>query len=865
MSINQVNPNDIKTVTVLKDAAAAAIYGARAAHGVILITTKTGKGKMKFTYKGNYQVRSLTRMPETINSVAYVELAKKAGIVNPWYKSDYVKYMKLHMENPDKYPNLMMGSNGRYIHVSNTNWVKETLKEASSSQSHNMSVSGGNDRNSYYASVGYFSQDGMFKKGNDKFERLNTNLKVNTKVNERLSFDFNVQYNRTNIDRPYSYRRNVFADIYQTATTRINIHNQKKIWMWNPNLGENGDFEIQDWKPSGRYAIDNNPNAYLDKGGRDIYVLQNLWLTIGNKIKIIDGFNIVSKFSYNSYNGRNDWHHKKIDFEMSNPNHVINYTSSPDSYHKSTSNNNYYVFDTYAEFSKDLFNIHSFKFMAGYNQEFKEYSSHRSSGKDLLVADFPALDLTMGDKTIDGGKSEWAVRGSFFRFNYRLLDRYLLEVNGRYDLTSKFPEKRRAGFFPSSSFGWRISEEPFLKPMKKYISNLKLRASYGVLGNQNVSNYAYVSTMGTRNEITYLINNDKPNGVTPGGLAAPDDITWEETATKNLGINLGILKNRLNINFDYFVKDISNLLKSKEFPNLLGTSPPKVNSAEIQTKGFELELSWQDKIGSDFSYYIKTNLSDFTGEITKYENKSGSLSDYYEGKEIGEIWGYGVDGLFQSDEEAKEAFQGGSHDQSRFNGSAWRAGDVKYSDLNGDGKINNGKSTLEDHGDLKVIGNSTPRYRFGINSGFQYKEFDFNIFFQGVGKRDFWPTGLNFWPFDSKYQGIVKETIKDVWSEDNRGGYMHRLSINNGMNRVRNSRYLQDGKYIRLKSLTIGYNLPKLYCEKFGLNSFRLYLTGENLWEATALDVDSMDPEGSSSGKMYPFQRVLSFGINIGI
>jgi len=469
------------------------------------------------------------------------------------------------------------------------------------------------------------------------------------------------------------------------------------------------------------------------------------------------------------------------------------------------------------------------------------------------------ISATTGTQTAGGGKSQMSLRGGFYRLSYRYDDRYLLELNGRYDGTSRFPKADRFGFFPSFSAAWRVSEESFMDDVD-FLDNLKLRGSYGSLGNQNVPYYAYITTMGN-GLANYMMGGDKIPYVSSSGLVSPT-LTWETVSTKNIGVDLGLLNNKLTANFDAYIRETKDMLMNKTYPSILGTTAPKQNAANLETRGWEFRISYADRNGKDWSYEVGFNLSDWMSEITKYENPTGRYSDYYIGKKIGEIWGFETVGIIQDEEELQSM-----EDQSKI-GSGWKVGNIRYKDLDDDGKITTGNNTISNPGDKKIIGNSTPRYSYGMQINLTYKNLALRTFFQGVGSRDFSPPNQDwqwFWPFSS---GVIdKRNIEMSWSEDNRDAYFYKPELFSGKNRQPQTRYLQDASYIRLKNISLNYTLPKQALSFIGFKSrqsVQIYLTGMNLWEYSKIK-EPFDPEYVFSGTMtpYPLQRTYSIGAKL--
>ncbi len=512
--------------------------------------------------------------------------------------------------------------------------------------------------------------------------------------------------------------------------------------------------------------------------------------------------------------------------------------------------------------------------MVGFNQEWGRNNRVFAQARQLVTPLVPDLNTTVGTQQTGGGKDQITLRGFFYRLNYSFMDKYLLEANGRYDGTSRFPTDSRFGFFPSVSVGWRISNEGFLAGTRTWLDNLKLRASYGELGNQTILNsngsqnwYPYIATLGIGQSNYIMAGTNRTPYVSPAGLVSPD-LTWETVVTKNIGVDITMLNQRFDVSFDAYIRDTRDMLTDVTYPEILGVAAPKANSADLRTSGWELSVTWRDKIGQDWQYGLNLALSDNKSEITKYDNPTGSLNEHYVGKIMGEIWGYVTEGIFQSDEEVA------SHANQAQLGANWRAGDIKYKDLNNDGKITAGSNTLADPGDRKLLGYSHPRYAFGINPDLSYKNFTLNVFFQGLF-RDYLPENGNwkaFYPYNAGH--MENYYITESWSEDNRDAYFAAPTI--GTNTKKNiqpqSRYVQNGAYIRLKNLTLNYNIPQEWVGKFGISNASVYFAGMNLWEYTKMhkpidpEVEFSDATGEERNDLtqeYYFQRTFSLGVKV--
>lgn len=611
----------------------------------------------------------------------------------------------------------------------------------------------------------------------------------------------------------------------------------------------------------------NNAYSLLKDGGRNKYDKHDIWLTASADLNILKGWKAHVDFNYNLNYKKASEHSKPIKFFDGSFNETYGRTST-NYYKMSNYNTSYYSFNAYTDYENTFAEKHYLKAMIGFNQELTKYSTFSGQRNDILNENLPSLSLGSGTHTVSQNGYEWALRGAFFRVNYIYNDRYLFEVNGRYDGTSRFPSDNRFVFLPSFSGAWRISEEGFMKNTRSWLDNLKLRATYGILGNQMISSsdwsgntkyYPYIPFMSNGTSQYWLFGDEYATTINPGNLIS-SDLTWEKVTTVNVGLDATFLNQRLDMSFDYYVRTTSDMLIKATYPDVLGTTAPPANSAELKTRGWELSINWRDRIGKNFGYELGFVLSDSQAEVTKYNNPTGAISTYYEGHKIGEIWGYKTEGLFQSDEEAAAWY-----DQSDIKNVEWGAGDIKFKNLNDDEKIDDGNGTLDNHGDMVIIGNTTPRYQYGITANLTYKDFYLNIFMQGVGKRDFWPGDESFWPAATQYYNAQKWHIEDSWTPNNPNAYFPIARATDARNRgVKTDRYLQNASYLRMKNLTFGWNLPKQWISKVFLSGASVYVSGENLFEFTKVK-GPYDPEAArGNGTMlYPFMRTYSFGINL--
>lgn len=580
------------------------------------------------------------------------------------------------------------------------------------------------------------------------------------------------------------------------------------------------------------------------------------------KITPIKGLVINADYTWNFYGKSSNQHVQNFYDYTAVPGTENYYPWTNPSSVTVTNNDDYYnAFNAFAEYTFSLKEKHNFKVMVGYNQENKHKKYHYAGRKNLIDSSNPSLNLAYGDMAMNGSETHWSVNGFFARINYDYKGKYLLELNGRYDGSSKFPHGDRYAFFPSASVAWRVSEEKFWEPIRGWFDNFKLRASYGSLGNQALDesrygNFPYLATYGINTKYGALLNGTRPVAVSVPGLVSAS-FTWETVNQIDFGFDASFFGGRLNTSFDWYRRNTKDMLTAGQaLPAVLGTSVPQENAADMKTVGWEVSLEWNDRLSNGFGYHIKGVLSDYQASITKFSNPTKLLGTHYVGEKLNEIWGYVSNGLFQSDEDAKAA------DQSYLSGGSWGAGDVKYEDLNNDGKIDIGKNTLDDSGDRKIIGNSTPRYSYGITAGFDYKGFDFEMFWQGIGKRDYWLGGSQFWGFTDEWCTPLTSSL-DYWTEDNRDAYfprLHHYGVNGGNHQV-STRYLQNAAYLRLKNVVLGYTIPRSITEKVKISRLRVFVQGENLLTFTPL-IDSYDPE-TLNNMTYPINKKISVGLNL--
>ncbi len=848
MDPNLISPSDIESVTILKDAASAAIYGARAAYGVILITTKSGKkDKPVISFSTLFSSNSPTSKIDFIDTkdrIAYMNEASMRVNGRNYFDDLTMEAMMAYYNDPSK-PNSFVhpSSKDEWRGVANTNWEDVLMNKSYPMQQHTASITGGSEKFDYYSSFSFIKQDGLANKDlfDEYYKRYNFMTNLNYHIKEWITVGTKVSINNGNKHFPPNdpQFRNSFPEdgtIYQT-----NVYSTQPVRDPNGNWGHEGSIF--------------NPAQMLSEGGYQTRHVNDMWMTGLVKLTPVKEVSINVDYSFNNKATKEMSYLAKQPF-YNVAGEIMGYYggSNPNRVTRTNYDDRYYVFNAYADYTKTFAEKHYFKAMLGFNQEHAQYNSVSAERRNLIINEVPYINLASGDRFAYDGINEYAIRGAFSRINYSYADRYLVEFNGRYDGTSKFAQRDRFAFFPSVSVGWRVDNEPFFEPIKKTINQLKFRASYGNLGNQNIDlYYPYIATM-TAAEVNYLINGDRPMSVYAPGLVS-STLTWETVTQKNFGVDFGFLDNRLNGSFDFYTRDTKNMLtKSQTLPAVLAVTEPQANAADLRTKGFDLTLNWNDQVG-DFRYGFTGILSDYLAKITRFSNPSGLISDYYEGADMGNIWGLTTGGLFQTDAEALAL------DQSNINGRKRQAGDLWMVDINGDGKITRGAQTLSNPGDMSIIGNNTPRYSFGLRTNLAWKGFDMDIFFQGVGKRDLVISNLYYLTqYSNEWVGIPKVAM-DYWSPENPDAFFPRPIIAGAADITTvQTRYLQNAAYLRLKQLTLGYTLPQELTQKISSDRIRVFFTGSNLWTLTKM-IKISDPE-LAGPSAYPMFRSFSFGAN---
>ncbi len=864
--INALNPQDIDNISVLKDAAASSIYGSRAPFGVVLVTTKKGKaGKAGINISANLRSSGPVLLPEMMDSytfATYLNDARFNSGQGAFFTTERIQRIKDFIDGkitttliprPGQ-PNLW--GDGYFEGNDNVDWYRAIYKTHTPSQEYSVNASGGSENVTYYLGGSFLDQTGLIKLGGDHFKRYNSTAKISGVLTDWASVEYIGRFSREEFERP-SY-----------MTNDLNWNIARQGWPVLPLYDNNG------------YLYDApSPALFLRDGGRGEKqtdaVIQQLRLTI----EPLKGWKIIGDINYSITDEFYHWDlQKTYNHDVKGDPYIVSKTSEV---HEQASRTNYSNSNFYTEYSRSL-GSHNLKILVGMQSELEKTRYFAATRVGVIIPLLPVINLTSGTdysgKTVPPGvwgeRQHWATSGYFGRINYNYKERYLVEANLRYDGSSRFRSDKRWVYSPSASAGWNIAREEFWKPMENLISMLKIRGSYGVLSNQNTNNwYPTYRTMpiGISNG-AWLVNGVRPNTASAPGLIS-SSLTWEKVRTWNAGVDLSMLKNRLSVTSDFFTRYTDNMIgPAPELPVILGTDVPKTNNTDLKTSGFELDLAWRDRLQNGFGYGIHLLLSDSRTKITKYPNPTGKLNTYVSGRMMGEIWGYETIGIAKTQEEMDAHLTSLPEGGQNALGSNWKAGDIMFKDLNGDHKINGGATTMADHGDWKVVGNNTPRYLFGIDLEAQWKGFDFRSFFQGVLKRDYFQDSFYFWGTSSSIwsTGGLKEHA-DYFRDDpdhplglNLDAYYPRPLFSD-KNQQYQTKYLQDASYIRLKNIQIGYTIPQSVTRKAGIQRFRIYVSGENIWTLSGMK-SMFDPEtidGGWGGSVYPLSKVYSLGINI--
>ena len=931
--LSYVNPDDIQDISVLKDAASSAIYGTRAAFGVILITTKgaQNKDRVSVNYSNNFAWSQATTLPTLACNVDQMKSAMETTYrgngdreIFGLYFTDLLPYMeKWAAQHNGPYTDVVElkpyvdDNNVGDYYVKDGVWMryadwdvgKTLFNNAAPSQKHNLSIDGTSGKTSYRLSFGYDKKQGLMEYNPDKVRRYMANANISTEITSWLKAGTRISF--TNRDYRDYRSPNLNRNPYQYA------------WRWPAFFENYGYINDENGTPIyTRSAIGYQINSPIDKT-----VTTQTRLQAWASADITKDLNLYADFTYMLYNTNsrssaapyymwNTWTTKA-------PAKWSPYSQETSYAAHSNSKDDTWTMNVYATYGHTWNDAHSLKVMAGATAEREEYDYFYAKRTGLTDYDLPNINLTNGDTyTTSGSNTARATAGFFGRINYDYKGIYLLEVNGRYDGSSSFPANDQWAFFPSASVGYRFSEEAYFEKAKQYVSNAKFRASYGHIGNEAIGDYMFleqISKLGT--SYTSWVN---AGGTFLSMLNTPSmvssTLSWERIATTDIGLDLGFLNNRLNVTFDWFQRDTKDMLApGMTLPATLGASAPYANSGSLRTRGWELGISWNHRFG-DVDVFASANIYDGKTKVTEYNNPNKLINQFYSGMEYGEIWGFETDRYFEeSDFTGKNAdgswiYAPGVADQTGLQQGTfvYGPGDIKFKDLDGNGVINGGDPTMKDaegnlipvgtvrnHGDLKKIGNSTPRYEYSFRLGAAWKGIDVDLFFQGVGKRDMWYVNAFTMPFSrgadasyahqNSYNKMIFDDARNIigYEIDQNNDYpcmydgMAGAGAVSGLSQGRynfypQSKYLLNMAYLRLKTVTIGYTLPQEITKKALIQKARIYFTAENpCLIYNGLGKNPIDPEIGSTwttsksygngtfGRTDPMMRTYSFGLQV--
>ena len=897
--LNFINPEDIAEISVLKDAASSAIYGARAAFGVILVTTKeaSSKDRVSVKYDANFSWNSATVLPKfslASQNIRYAlqsayrgsgafetEVGKQPyeqllGWAEKWEQqhggelyTDYREILPYVDEN---------NIGDYYIDENNHMWryaqwdvAKTLLNSAAPSMKHNVSLEGTSGKTQYRASFGYDSKQGLHNFAPEKMQRYMANLSVSTEIFKFLKAGARFNFSQREYEDPNTIRNSF-----------------QYMWRWN-SIEETYGYATHDGKTMPfRNDISNRMLAHTDKQTNRMTRMQAWMLAT-----IIPDLTLQADFTYenrtqreaDAYTPSQSWN--TWDFTawsiFDNP------TQESSFVRRNSVDIDRWTANAFATYSHSFKGDHNLKVMAGFSADRYRYDRFQILRRGVIDYDLANLNLTNGTNfTTVASASARATCGFFGRVNYDYKGIYLFEANGRYDGSSGFPAQDQWAFFPSVSAGYRFSEENYFKPLKSWWSNGKIRASWGQIGNENIGNYKFIPTIGSTT--SYWL------GSTGLALSAfnmptlvPKTLTWERITTADVGIDLGFLNNELTLGFDWYQRDTRDMIAiTKDLPEILGATPPAENGGNLRTRGWELSVGWNHSFG-DAQVYVTANIGDATTKITEwadnetlYQAVPGSygMGRYHEGQTLGEIYGFEFDRFFEeSDFTGKNGKQWiyapGVADQTPLQTNAnfvYGPGDVKYKDLDGDGKITAGKGTVGDHGDVTVIGNMLPRYEYSFRLGAAWKGFDIDLFFQGVGQRKMWYMSSFIVPL--AYHVDQNNCYPTAY-----GGGFNKAGLSNSMlgqgayNFYASDRYLLNMAYLRMKNITFGYTLPTNLTQKAWIQRARIYFSAENpffIYNGAGrykLDAEINTGEGgmgvAAYGRTNPMMKSFSFGLQV--
>lgn len=831
MSLDAIDPNNIESISILKDAAAAAVYGSRAANGVVLITTKRGKQGISVNYHGYVSSQEPTDLPEKVNGLDHMKLWDVAQVnsgLPPAFTQQIADYEAMGPDNFSRF---------------NTDWKELVLTNNGLMHNHNLSVSAGTERVKVFASGSFLDQNGLT--ANTNFKRHDLRFNTDVALTNKLSASMDLVLNRSERLWPgQSFPQNII-----------------RYMLGMPAIVP-GRFDSGEWGEGWSNA---NPAAQAEDGGFNRLITDSRIIKGTATYKPLEGLELLATYSSNYWTSHQRQFTDQYQIYNADPaNGTVVFARPWPALNSLTENlyeNHQNLFRTQATYNKAV-GKHYFTLLGGFSTESFRQTSLNAFRQNLLSPDRPYL--SSGDplgQSLAGGEERWSMVSVYTRVNYNFNEKYLVELNGRWDASSRFRKENWWALFPSASFGWRISEENFWSGISNLVNDAKLRVSYGTLGNQNLFRggspdyYPTYSTFFSGTAYNYYFNNVVNAGYALTTAANPD-IRWETSKILDIGADLGFLNNRLTVTADFFQRDITDMLQLVPVPTYVGLASPFVNVGSMRNTGWELGAGWRDEV-NDFKYQAQFTLSDVKNQVLNNGGKPviAGARIQQEGYALDSYYGYIAEGLFQSQEEI---------DNAPFHYGNTAPGDIRYRDISGaDGQPDN----KIDNYDRTILGNYFPRYEYSANLSAQFKGFDLTVFLHGVGKRDNYLSGTGSQPFYSaSFQGSMFEHQKDYWTPENTDAAYPRLTANSIVNNyVTSSYWLKSGAYLRLKNVVLGYTLPSTVTNRVGIKSTRLYVSGQNLFTWDKF-FPGFDPEQrDTAGEFYPIMRTYTVGLNINL
>jgi TonB-linked SusC/RagA family outer membrane protein len=848
--LSDINPDDIASISVLKDAAAASIYGAKSSGGVILVTTKTGaKGKLTVNYTGLYTIKQTYDLPQRIPSWEEGEMAnvarENAELPDAWTQQQ-LGFMK-GTDSNFIYNSSIPSLNGFYF---NLNQAPLILRTSSPSWTHNVSVSGGDAKTDYFISLGYYHEDGAFKIGPDGYNRYNARVNLTNHFNSIFSLNSRISYTQALTQSPNVAVNNDYGLLY-------NLFQLRQIYpIWLPGTNDTKYAQTGSGSTIYEQLKDGGYRHQSQYNFDGVFTLQ--------AANLVKGLDLRAIYSPHLQQYNNDQFSQTIPLWSYNKQGVpviANYLNNPNYISKERQTILNHDVQLLADYDWRVATNHHFHILGGFEYQFYDYDDVGAAQSNLISNNIPSLNLqaSANNPPSVGDNIQTNAWVSYFgRLNYDFKGKYLIQATVRNDASSRLAPGHRSQTFPSVSAGWVVSQEPWFNNALPFFNELKLRGSWGEQGNAQLgkdyqNNYNYIGVLNQGG--AYPFNNVSNPSVYQSALPSPS-IGWETIKESDGGLDIALFNDRLTGSFDYYVRNNDNMLIALNEPAVLGVAPSTSNAASLRTWGWGFNVGWQDKVG-EVSYYVNFNLDNNNNKITRYLGNvvvGAGTNTAIPGYPIHSIFGYGAQGYFQTqDQVTKHAFQD----------TRTGPGDLIYRDINGDGKINQGNNTLDNHGDLVYLGNTSPRLNFGENMGVTYKGFDFSVFFQGVGKRNYMIYGYTIVPFINSWR-MPWAINQDYWTPANPNAKFPRLYQGGTQNTVISSHWVQNAAYIDLKNIQLGYTIPERLTKKIKITKARIYFSGQDIWEATKAWYKYYNPESPDNASFeYPFFRSYAFGINV--